>query len=237
MNQQYLRIHSNNITEKGHALYSKCILRKQEVEGLLSYNERNIDGQAYHYYFIEGLHSMQDSWSDIFLSKNEMISFIECLSNTLEALDCFLLKQEQIVLDPSYIMYDSKRGCWRFLYLVEPYEEQGEDILTLMDFWLSRLGGVEEKDDWFYEYYTSIMQYGRSIRPLELVGEWDKQKRECCIEVEEPRREEKEETRAERNLDLKEIDVEAPDFEKIPLKKRVNLALYAKLYMVPFRPA
>lgn len=245
VNRKFLRVIDNKLTDSGQTLYDKRVLQKNTVEGLIPFGERRLDGKVFHYYFIEGMHSMKEAWKDRLWGKEEMTVFIDSLKEALESVGDFLLRQEQLLLDPAYIMYDGEKRKWRFLYLIESYDEQGEDVQKLMEFFLSKLSEGEE--EWFYDYYTECMQYGVGVQTVELVRLWNARNQEtvlyddagekenCYAEEGKPQEISflNTEIRGEVTKEATGDNVEA----EYSWKTKWNKLVYAKLYLVPYSPS
>ena len=246
INQQYLRINAKEEKDTGEVRYCKRILQKNDVKGLLMLNRRCIDGELFYQYTVEGLHSMEDVFDGGYFEKEDMNIFVRCLSETLHGLTDFLLKQEKIYFDPAYIMFDGVTREWKFLYLIEDYRQQGQDIVRLLDFFLNKLRADAEKESWFYEYYTQMLQFGDNISPSELVNMWEKgeqrQEREEESENRDFLAEKEENCIADKPLCEHAVSQERAPMEDMDepvmdnLTQRWNYLLYSRLYAVPFQP-
>ncbi|MBQ7360611.1 MAG: hypothetical protein IJW63_11025 [Lachnospiraceae bacterium] len=232
INQQYLRILLQGENETGEEKYYRQVLQRNDIKGLLPFSRRSIDGQDFCYYSIEGLHCMEEVFEGTHFSKEDMDSFVRCLDEVIEEVKGFLLRQEQLCLSPTYIMFDGVLKRWQFLYLIDTHNQQGQDLVELLDFFLSKLGSDLEKESWFYEYYTEVLQFGDNISPTELVRMWEKE-----VETEAKEREnvpQEKETDVLCLLQQEETACEKP--KKLTWKERVNEIVYAGLYLVPFLP-
>lgn len=237
-NQQYLRMAVLEENDTGEMRYCQRVLQKNNIKELLQISRRCIDGEVFYYYEIEGLHSMEEVFEGAHLSKEDMKSFVQCLKDVLVSLKEFLLPQEQLYLHPGYIMYDGVSKGWRFLYLTDSYQEQGRDIVELMDFFLGNLSGDVERESWFYEYYTAVLQFGEKITPTEFVKLWKDKSEE--LEPEGKLEAGNEETGdfAEQFAKpiLQQEGTSATETFEFTWKQKLNHICYGRLYCVPFRP-
>ena len=88
------------------------------------------------------------------------------MEETIKELEVFLLKQEQLYLNPSYIMYDAVKRKWKFMYLLQNYEARKEDVEILLNFWVSKLRGLGGDESKIYEYLADCMMFEENILPL-----------------------------------------------------------------------
>lgn len=237
LNQQYLKITAEEECEKDEWLYASKVLQKKKMEGLLPLRKRSMDGQLFYYYSIEGVHSMEEVWDERFLTEVELEKFLRDLEETIKELEGFLLRQEQLQLNPSYIMYDVVKRKWKFMYLLQNYESQKEDVDSLLDFWMNKLGGLSGDESKMYEYLADCMMFEENILPSELVHLWTQR-----ASIEAP-------VSTEENIDVKDdlvqkeescTSIEEAQSENewvMPSwKGKWNKLVYEKLYLVPFSP-
>lgn len=232
--QQQLRLVMNEKQDKGEVLYATKVLQRKKMDGLLDFTRRNLNGQWYYYYSVGGLRSMKEMWDGRYLSGEDMECFMESLGQTLYQIDEYLLKHEQLCLDPSYIMYDVAKRKWRFLYLVETYEEQGKDIRALLDFFVSKLGGEIAHEDILYEFLSDCLQFDETVLPEELVRAWE----ERWVPNEPvpllPANNSSENESISDGIQTIETEDYSKEAEVPTWKDRWNKIIYAKLYLVPF---
>ena len=191
---------------------------------------------------------MEEVWDGRFLTENELDSFLLDLGETVLALEELLLKQEQVCLNPAYIMYDVAKRKWKFLCLVETYCSQSEDTMTLLDFLAGKLGrgGIEDKK--LYEYLADCMQFEGAILPAELVRIWKArmQAESQSRDAESRTTQEQKEDCGEETKDLMQTlieqntqpeEAECPGRQQMPSGKEIwNEIVYRRLYQVPFCP-
>lgn len=259
LNQQYLRIVATEECEQNELLYASKVLQKRDMETLLNLRRRSVDGKILYYYSIDGVHSMAEVWDERFLTVTELDWFLRDLNNAIRELEGYLLKQEQLFLHPAYVMYDTAKRKWKFIYLLDPHYSQKDDMVELLEFWMNKLGGDETEDAKIYEYLADCMQFEEDIRPSELVHLWTQR---VCMEqpvlaegtlegtiepvVEKAgavRTEEKAEcVGIERQviehqvIEQRTKEHQATEWDMPSRKARWNRLVYEKLYRVPFSP-
>ena len=237
LNQQYLKITAEGECEREEWIYASKVLQKKNVEGLLHLRKRIMDGQLFYYYSVEGVDSMEEIWAERLLAEAELEKFLRDLEETIKELEVFLLKQEQLYLNPSYIMYDAVKRKWKFMYLLQNYEARKEDVEILLNFWVSKLRGLGGDESKIYEYLADCMMFEENILPSELVHLWTQR-----ASIEAP-------VSTEENIDVKDDLVQKEEsctsIEEAQLenewvmpswKEKWNKLVYEKLYLVPFSP-
>lgn len=259
LNQQYLRIVTTEECEQGELLYASKVLQKRDMETLLKVKRRSVDGRILYYYPIEGVRSMDGIWNERFLTVTELDGFLRDLNNAIRELEEYLLKPEQLFLNPAYIMYDTVKRKWKFIYLLDTHYSQKDDMVELFEFWMNKLGGDEAEEGKIYEYLADCMQFEEDIRPSELVHLWTQ--RVCaeqpvpaegaCEETIAPVIEEAGAVRTEKDADCVGIErqvieqqvierrakePQATEWDMPSRKERWNKLVYEKLYRVPFSP-
>lgn len=247
LNQQYMRMAAEEGFESGEYLYAAKILQKKNVEGLLRLKKRNLDGQVFYYYSIDGTHTMVEAWDGQNIDERKLEQFLKDLAETIKTLDSYLLKQEQLYLNPSYIMYDVVERKWKFIYVTQPYHSQSEDMIELLTFFVSKLGETDHDQSRIYEYLSDCMRFEEDISPAEMVRLWmegmSERENLHCITNEGPETleemestDESEGTMLETGGEWDGLETKEMPEEACTWKEKWNRKVYEKLYLVPYSP-
>ena len=85
------------------------MLEKNSIEGLLEFHIKSLDGQRSCYYEITSKQSLSRIMEYKSLGEEELRTLIGGIARTLSRLEAYLLKEDQILLDPEYIYVDPER--------------------------------------------------------------------------------------------------------------------------------
>lgn len=106
MKSNYLIIDPEEPNYKGFEL---PMLEKNKIEGLLKFHLKNLDGQSTCYYEITSKQSLSRILEYRNLGEEELKKLIGGIASTLSRLEAYLLKEDQILLDPEYIYVEPER--------------------------------------------------------------------------------------------------------------------------------
>lgn len=106
MKHNYLIINPDVPEYKG---FETQMLEKNSIEGLLEFHIKSLDGQRSCYYEITSKQSLSRILEYKSLGEEELRTLIGGIARTLSRLEAYLLKEDQILLDPEYIYVDPER--------------------------------------------------------------------------------------------------------------------------------
>ena len=106
MKHNYLIINPDIPEYKG---FESQMLEKNSIEGLLEFHIKSLDGQRSCYYEITSKQSLSRILEYKSLGEEELRTLIGGIARTLSRLEAYLLKEDQILLDPEYIYVDPER--------------------------------------------------------------------------------------------------------------------------------
>ena len=168
--------------------YRGRILQQNKIGGLLEMSRRYMDNVCYYYYDVTGLISLENILQQELLTRDRLDRLFGQLEKTLQNMDAYLMRQEDLCLRPECIWEREKTGEWFFLYVPEYIGRQMEDMEYWGECMLQHLGGLEEKAaGQIYELYSFIVQTGDEMTVRELAAFWQ---RETTREREEKERKE-----------------------------------------------
>lgn len=176
LNRQYLRMVVEQENEQGMEGYRGRILQQNRIEGLLEMSRRYMDDICYYYYDVTGMSSLENLLQQETLTDERLNQLFEMLEETLQHMDAYLMKQEDLCLRPECIMEKEETGEWFFLYFPEYRGKQSEDMEHLGEFMLQHLSCLEEATvQQIYECYSHIVQVGEELSVRELAKFWNKE--------------------------------------------------------------
>lgn len=106
MKHNYLIINPDEPEYKGFELH---MLEKNSIEGLLRFHVKNLDGQNACYYEITSKQSLSRILEYKSLGEEELKRLIGGIARTLSRMEAYLLKEDQILLEPEYIYVEPER--------------------------------------------------------------------------------------------------------------------------------
>ncbi len=116
--------------------YQRKMITTNIIKGLLSCQERHINGEALLYYEI----TSKQNLSSIYASKSINLEFLHHfflqLKLVYDVLQKYLLNESSLLLSPEYIYQDMESGEFFFLY--HP-EEESNSFHSLMDFFVEKV--------------------------------------------------------------------------------------------------
>lgn len=126
-------------------IYQRKMVTENKIKGLLSSQERYINGETLLYYEITSRQSIASIYGGKNISIEQLRRFFSQLKVVNDALQKYLLDSSCLVLKPEYVFQNIETGEYTFLYYPDP-EEGG--LSQLIDFFISKvnaedLGAVE----------------------------------------------------------------------------------------------
>lgn len=106
MKHNYLIIEPENREYDSYEMY---MLAANKIEGLLKFHVKQLDGQKSYYYEITSKQPLNRILEHSSMGGRELKSLIGGIAQTLGRLECFLLSENQILMDPEYIYVDPER--------------------------------------------------------------------------------------------------------------------------------
>ena len=139
--------------------YACHMLMNNRFSNIPDCEYRNIDNENMLFYQIDGLSLVSAKYGRISTEINDVLQLMKNLSETLTAIEDYMLSPDDLVLDIRYILYDSTAERYRFVYV--PDSKGGfikqvkillEDIMVIFDN-RDRSGTTE-----LYEIYSRLLE-------------------------------------------------------------------------------
>lgn len=141
LKNNYVRIRELSLPDERK--YQYCIMKRGGISGLLPFEIRYIDSDAYMYYDITSRQNLTTLYSKKPLNRNWIISFFSSMKRIRNEAVRFLLDPENLIWNPSNIFQDLKTGKFGYLYV--PYLNEDNGMSELMDFMVSHVDYSDEE--------------------------------------------------------------------------------------------
>ena len=151
----YVRI--RELTLPDERKYQYCIMKRGGISGLLSFEIRYIDSDAYMYYDISSRQNISTLYSKKPLDRIWISSFFSSMKKIRNEAVRFLLDPANLIWSPSNIYQDLKTGKFGYLYV--PYLNDDNGMSEMMDFIIEH---VDYSDDELVKCVYSIAEQYKS---------------------------------------------------------------------------
>lgn len=115
------------------------------IPGLLRAEKKERFGQTAYCYDVSRLVSLQNLYERREIKEHEVRTFLDCCIRTVRNLEEYLLDENQIILDPSYIFMEPQTGKVQFVYYPDYESDFRKDFQKLSDFLLTKIDHTEKK--------------------------------------------------------------------------------------------
>ena len=115
--------------------YEYNMLESNDIDGILSFDLRRIDGKPYLYYKIDSMQSLRNRYGQGKLSYEKLRKLTMDIVHTLDRLSGYFLDEDRLVIDPECIFEDLSKGQNYFLYMpdFERKSTYGDMVMELID--------------------------------------------------------------------------------------------------------
>ena len=140
LKNNYVRIRELSLPDERK--YQYCIMKRGGITGLLPFEIRYIDSDAYMYYDITSRQNISTLYSKKPLDRNWVISFFSSMKRIRSEAVRFLLDPSNLIWNPGNVYQDLKSGSFGYLYV--PYLDEDNGFSEMVDF---IVGHVDYGDD------------------------------------------------------------------------------------------
>lgn len=112
--------------------YQYCIMKRGGITGLLPFEVRYIDSDAYMYYDITSRQNISTLYSKKPLDRNWVVSFFSSMKRIRNEAVRFLLDPSNLIWNPGNVYQDLKTGNFGYLYV--PYLDEDNGFSEMVDF-------------------------------------------------------------------------------------------------------
>lgn len=106
--------------------YQYKMVENNDIDGLVSFSHRNMDGENFLYYEIDSRQSIENKYLSRKMKKQELTRFLQDYIKVCGILDKFLLDESCILMRPDCIFEEFSSG--RFFFLYNPLCDSGSDF-------------------------------------------------------------------------------------------------------------
>lgn len=122
--------------------YTFQMLKRNQIPGVLSTNERMEDGKFYLYFDISRKKSLAEEYEEKEMQLEDMLLFFQQLTIVLEEIKNYLFYEKMMVMDPKYIFRDLENHDLYILIL--PWETEINSLHKLAEFFLEKINHKDE---------------------------------------------------------------------------------------------
>ncbi len=141
LKNNYIRI--RELTLPDERKYQYCIMKRGGITGLLPFEIRYIDSDAYMYYDITSRQNISTLYSKKPLDRIWISSFFSSMKKIRNEAVRFLLDPVNLIWNPSNVYQDLKTGKFGYLYV--PYLSDDNGMGELMDFMVEHVDYSDEE--------------------------------------------------------------------------------------------
>ncbi|MFA9463513.1 MAG: DUF6382 domain-containing protein [Velocimicrobium sp.] len=131
--------------EKEQNGYESKMIQNNRIVGLLPVQQKRIDANNFYYYDISSLHPCSEIYQKAKLSKEEIIQLMEGIIVAIEKGKEFLLKEDNFVLEPSYLYINPSNYKVSLCYVPGYAKEIVSQFSVLLEFILDRVDYQKEQ--------------------------------------------------------------------------------------------
>lgn len=150
-----IRIPCDELVLSGHE-YQMC--RYNRLRSILTFSHRNVNGEAYIYFEISGMQSLDIFFQTRKCKRPEVLMLAGGMIRLCKEISEYALTLESVVLEPKYIMLDHAEENIRFLYHFQRKGSVYEGMEILLECCIEHL---DYKDDdltkQLYQVYDSLL--------------------------------------------------------------------------------
>jgi len=140
LRNNYVRIRELSLPDERK--YQYCIMKRGGITGLLPFEIRYIDSDAYMYYDITSRQNISTLYSKKPLDRSWILSFFASMKRIRNETVRFLLDPANLIWNPGNVYQDLKTGNFGYIYV--PYLDENNGFSEMVDF---IVGHVDYEDE------------------------------------------------------------------------------------------
>lgn len=149
MKHNYMIVEGDMAAESG---YEARMMAGNHIEGLLRFRVKLMDNKQYYYYEITSRQPLSRLLDGQCIRSDQISRLIFGISQVLERIEAYLLREDQILLDPEYIYMDSETGDFGLCLIPGHHGDFPSSLTKLLQY---LLGKVDHQDK-----ESVVMAYG-----------------------------------------------------------------------------
>lgn len=145
--------------------YEMSMLRNNCIPGLLIVSGSGRNGESRYTFHTENRMSLEEKYRSSEISGKEILSIVQSLIETSEAVRNYLLDPDCILADPKFVF--EKEGTYRFCYLPVKYESLRESFHRMTEFFVEKLNYKDTEGIFLaYRLHKETMQDIYDVRQI-----------------------------------------------------------------------
>ncbi len=184
--------------------YQCRMITENKIDGLLSCQQRHVDGESLFYYDISSKQSLSSFCEKGYVTINFLRKLLQQLQAVRENMANYLLTESCLLLKPEFVFMDMEKEEFFFLYF--PFEADENYMLIFMEYLTDRIDtGDDEALDISYKMLRlmereqfvldEVLQWFEEDYPLQeeaedICGDWQEDKPQWQEEVQEEKQHE-----------------------------------------------
>ncbi|NNJ29578.1 DUF6382 domain-containing protein [Lacrimispora defluvii] len=142
MKHNYLIIEQDNAQMQG---YEENMLKENQINGLLKFQLKQIDNRKYFYYEITSKQPLSRILEFHSINKQELINLIIGIAQILNRLPVYLLKEDQILLQPEYIYIEPEQFFVSLCLIPGRDRKFSEEMSELLRYLLGKINHQDKE--------------------------------------------------------------------------------------------
>jgi len=142
MKHNYLIIEQGNVQMQG---YEENMLKENQINGLLKFQLKQIDNRRYFYYEITSKQPLSRILEFHSINKQELINLITGIAQILNRLPAYLLKEDQILLQPEFIYIEPEQFFVSLCLIPGRDRKFSEEMSELLRYLLGKINHQDKE--------------------------------------------------------------------------------------------
>lgn len=142
MKHNYLIIEQDNAQMQG---YEENMLKENQINGLLKFQLKQIDNRKYFYYEITSKQPLSRILEFHSINKQELINLITGIAQILNRLPAYLLKEDQILLQPEFIYIEPEQFFVSLCLIPGRDRKFSEEMSELLRYLLGKINHQDKE--------------------------------------------------------------------------------------------
>ncbi len=152
--------------------FQEKMVIKNTIQGLAKMSVKYLNGQAWYSYDARNRQTLEDFFSGNVISHVELLKIFRCLSGVMKELERYLLRTDDLLLNPRGILWDMERGEPVFCYYPDLTLYESKCAEMLAEFLMEHVDQKDEKAvemayQWFDRVCDGVCNPGELLEDTE----------------------------------------------------------------------
>ena len=130
--------------ENEQTCFQEKMVMKNTIQGLAKMSVKHLNGESWYSYDARNRQILEDFFTGNVISGTELRKILQCLSVVMKDLERYLLRSDDLLLDPKGILWDPERGEPVFCYYPDLTQYKNKSAEMLAEFLMEH---VDQKDE------------------------------------------------------------------------------------------